>query len=82
MFPVLVSTLELFTARWKALVLVIFRSASLRERAELQHMHGYMHTQAWQHERAVQHYQQEFLLDGSGPHSSSQHALYQFLPFR
>ena len=45
-------------------------------------MHGYMHIQAWQHERAVQHYQQEFLLDGSGPYSSSQHALYQFLPYR
>ncbi|KAL0055108.1 hypothetical protein WJX82_007097 [Trebouxia sp. C0006] len=50
------------------------RSASLPQRAELQHMHGNMYSQGWQHERAVLYYQQEFLLNGSGPYSSAQHA--------
>jgi len=64
--------LELLTATWKAIVLVLFRSASLPERAEVHHMHGYMYSQGWQHERAG-YYQQEFLMHGSGPCSSAQH---------
>jgi len=50
----------------------LFRSASLPERAEVHHMHGYMYSQGWQHERAGYH-QQEFLMHGSGPCSSAQH---------
>ena len=45
-------------------------------------MHGGMYSQDMLHEKAALYYQQEFMLNGTGPYSCSQHAMHRFLPSR